>query len=50
MVSEDPNFLVDLAKKRVMTMAADGVEPRTFDLAGSDEALKSVLACHAEQG
>ena len=50
MVFEDPNFLVDLAKKRVLTLAADGVELGTFDLAGSDEAVKAVLACQAEQG
>jgi hypothetical protein len=49
-IYEDPNFLVDLAKKRVMTMAADGVDLGTFDLAGSDEAVKAVLACQAEQG
>jgi hypothetical protein len=49
-IYEDPNFLVDLAKKRVMTMSADGVDLGSFDLAGSDEALKAVLACQAEQG
>ena len=49
-VYEDPNFLVDLAQKRVLTMAADGVELGTFDLAGSGEAVKSVLACQAAQG
>jgi formylglycine-generating enzyme required for sulfatase activity len=49
-IYEDPNFLVDLAKKRVMSMAADGVELGTFDLVGSDEAIKAVLACQAEQG
>ena len=48
-VYEDPNFLVDLAKKRTLTMAADGVELGTFDLAGSGEAVKSVLACQAAQ-
>jgi hypothetical protein len=49
-IYEDPNFLVDLAKKRVMTMTADGVDLGSFDLAGSDEAVKAVLACQAEQG
>lgn len=49
-VYEDPLFLVDLAKKRVMTMAADGVDLGTFDLAGSEEAVNAVMACQAEQG
>ncbi len=50
MVFEDPNFLVDLAKKRVLTLAADDVDLGTFDLTGSDEAVKAVLACQAAQG
>ena len=49
-VFEDPALLDDLARKRVMTMAAEGVPTGTFDLAGSDEALKAVLACQAAQG
>lgn len=48
--SEDVNFLVDLAKKRTMTFMADGAEIVKIDLAGSDEAMKQVLACQAEQG
>jgi hypothetical protein len=47
---EDPAFLVDMAKKRVLTMGVDGIELGTFDLAGSDEAVKAMLACQAEQG
>jgi hypothetical protein len=49
-ICDGPAFPVDLARKRVMTMAADGVDLGTFDPAGSGEAVKAVLACQAEQG
>jgi hypothetical protein len=50
MVFEDPAFLADMAKKRVLTINADGVDLGSFDLAGSGEAVKAMLACQAEQG
>jgi hypothetical protein len=49
-VFEDPAFLIDMAQKRVLTMNADGVDLGRFDLVGSGDAVKAMLACQAEQG
>lgn len=46
---EDPAVLVELAKKKVMTMSVDGVEMAKIDLTGSDEAIKQMLDCQAAQ-
>lgn len=47
---ENVDFLVDLAKKRVLTFSYEGAEVVKIDLTGSDEAIKQMLACQAEQG
>ena len=46
---EDPAVLVELAKKKVMTLSVDGVEVTKIDLTGSDEAIKQMLACQDAQ-
>ena len=44
------DFLVDLAEKKVLTFFANGAEIEKFELKGSEEAIKAVLACQAAQG
>ncbi|MCE2739501.1 MAG: hypothetical protein LW703_14330 [Rhodobacter sp.] len=47
---ENVDFLVDLAKKRTLTFFYEGAEIVKVDLKGSDEAIKAMVACQAEQG
>ena len=44
------DFLVDLAEKKVLTFFSEGVEIEKFELKGSEEAIKAMLACQAAQG
>jgi hypothetical protein len=46
---ENVDFLVDLAQKKTMTFSFEGAEVLKVDLKGSDEAIKAMLACQAEQ-
>jgi hypothetical protein len=46
---ENVDFLVDLAQKKTMTFSFEGAEVLKVDLKGSDEAIKAMRACQAEQ-
>jgi hypothetical protein len=47
---ENVDFLVDLAEKKTMTFSFEGAEILKIDLRGSEDAIKAMLACQAEQG
>jgi hypothetical protein len=47
---ENVDFLADLAEKKTMTFSFEGAEILKIDLRGSEDAIKAMLACQAEQG
>jgi len=47
---ENVDFLVDLAEKKTLTFFFEGAEIQKVDLKGSEDAIKAMLACQAEQG
>lgn len=47
---DNPDFLIDLAKKNVVTVSSDGEEKLQLGLEGSMEAIEALGLCQAEQG
>lgn len=47
---ENVDFLVDLAAKQTLTFSHEGAEIVKVDLKGSEDAIKAMVACQAEQG
>jgi hypothetical protein len=47
---DNVDFLADLAEKKTMTFSFEGAEILKIDLRGSEDAIKAMLACQAEQG